>query len=161
MCEGIADQTTAIDVWCSIMKIILTGKPYPQPRVQVGKFGSYYSKKHQIKFKETLFQIISQVNYYGWQVSDKPIRIDITTVSPCPQRLKKQVLSKGKRLYKPTIPDIDNYTKYILDCITKSKRIWKDDKQVVELHQKDFYGAIGENPFTEIIIQELNIMGDV
>ena len=49
-----------------------------------------------------------------WEVSDKPIRIDITTVSPCPQRLKKQVVSKGKRLYKPTTPDIDNYAKYIL-----------------------------------------------
>lgn len=159
MCKSIADQTRAIDVWCSIMKIILTGKPYPQPRVQVGKFGSYYSKKHKVKSKETLLQIISQVNYYGWQVSDKPIRIDITTVTSCPQRLKKQVVSKGKRLYKPTIPDIDNYTKYILDCITKSKRIWIDDKQVVELHQKDFYGAIGENPFTEIIIQELDLEG--
>ena len=131
-----------------MIKIILTGKPYPQPRVKVGKFGSYYSKKHHAKLKETLIQIISQVNYSGWKVSDKPIRIDITTVSPCPQRLKKQVVTTGKRLYKPTIPDIDNYTKYILDCITKSNRVWNDDKQVVELHQKDFYGAMGENPFT-------------
>ena len=142
-----------------MIKIILTGKPYPQPRVQVGKFGSYYSKKHKVKSKETLLQIISQVNYSGWEVSDRPIRIDITTGSPCPQRLKKQVVSTGKRLYKPTIPDIDNYAKYILDCITKSNRVWIDDKQVVELHQKDFYGAYGENPFTEITIQNLDIEG--
>ena len=141
------------------LKIILTGKPYPQPRVKVGKFGSYYSKKHQTKMKETAIQIITQVNRSGWVVSDKPIRIDITTVSPCPQRLKKQVVSTGKRLYKPTIPDIDNYTKYILDCITKTNRVWNDDKQVVELHQRDFYGAIGENPFTEITIQNLDIEG--
>ena len=142
-----------------ILDIVLPGKPYPQPRVKVGKFGSYYSKKHQTKMKETAIQIITQVNRSGWKVSDKPIRIDITTVSPCPQRLKKQVVSTGKRLYKPTIPDIDNYTKYILDCITKSNRVWNDDKQVVELHQKDFYCAIGENPFTEITIQNLDIEG--
>ena len=142
-----------------MIKIILTGKPYPQPRVQAGKFGSYYNKKHKVKSKETLLQIISQVNYSGWKVSDRPIRIDITTVSPCPQRLKKQVVSTGKRLYKPTIPDIDNYAKYILDCITKSNRVWIDDNQVVELHQKDFYGAYGENPFTEITIQNLDIEG--
>lgn len=29
--------------------------------------------------------------------------------------------------------DLDNYAKAILDIITKSKRIWKDDKQVDEL----------------------------
>ncbi len=142
-----------------ILTIKLLGKPYPQPRVKVGRFGSYYNKKHQLKMKETAIQIITQVNMSDWEVSEKPIRIDITTVSQCPQRLKKQVVSKGKRLYKPTTPDIDNYAKYILDSITKSKRIWKDDKQVVELHQKDFYGAFEEKPYTKITIQQLDIEG--
>lgn len=30
--------------------------------------------------------------------------------------------------------DLDNYSKAILDIITESKTIWKDDKQVDELH---------------------------
>ena len=142
-----------------ILRIVLPGKPYPQPRVKVGKFGSYYNKKHKDKLKETLYQIISQVNYSTWKVSDKPIRINITTVSPCPQRLKRQVVTAGKRLYKPTIPDIDNYAKYILDAITKSSLIWLDDNQIVELHQKDFYGRYGEDPYTEVTVQELDIEG--
>jgi len=144
-----------------ILDIILIGNPYPQPRVQVGKFGSYYSRRHKAKSQQTLIQMISQVNQSQWKVSASPIRIDIITVSPCPKRLKKQVVSTGKRLYKPTIPDIDNYTKYLLDCITKSKRIWKDDNQVVELHQKDFYGRWEEEPYTKITIQQLDIEGNI
>ena len=65
----------------------------------------------------------------------------------------------GKRLYKPTIPDIDNYSKYILDCITKSNLVWSDDKQVVVLHQKDFYARFKEEPCTQITIQTIDIEG--
>ena len=36
-----------------ILHITLNGKPYPQPRVKVGKFGSYYSAKHKSKLKDT------------------------------------------------------------------------------------------------------------
>lgn len=38
---------------------------------------------------------------------------------------KKDKLGKG---------DLDNYSKAILDIITKTNRVWKDDKQVDELH---------------------------
>ena len=30
--------------------------------------------------------------------------------------------------------DLDNYSKAILDGITKSKKIWNDDKQIDDLH---------------------------
>jgi len=142
-----------------ILRIVLPGKPYPQPRVKVGKFGSYYNKKHKDKLKETNIHIQSQVLKSHWKQTTKPLRVEITTVSPCPQRLKRQVVTAGKRLYKPTIPDIDNYAKYILDAITKSSMIWLDDNQIVELHQKDFYGRYGEDPFTEVTVQELDIEG--
>ena len=142
-----------------ILHITLDGKPYPQPRVKVGKFGSYYSAKHKAKLKDTAAQIQQQVKTAGWKVTTEPIEISITTISPCPKRLHKQVVSMGKRLYKPTIPDIDNYSKYILDCITKSNLVWSDDKQVVVLHQKDFYARVEEEPCTQITIQTIDIEG--
>tara|TARA_R100000655_G_scaffold24827_1_gene50358 strand:- start:742 stop:1173 length:432 start_codon:yes stop_codon:yes gene_type:complete len=142
-----------------ILEIILDGKPYPQPRVKVGKFGSYYSSKHKAKLKETEAQIQKQVKNTEWQVTTEPIEISITTISPRPKRLNKIVVQMGKRLYKPTIPDIDNYSKYILDCITKSNLVWADDKQVVVLHQRDFYANAEETPCTQVKIRTIDKEG--
>lgn len=41
--------------------------------------------------------------------------------------------------YKTTRPDVDNQTKLILDAITETGRLWRDDSQVVVLEQSKFY----------------------
>lgn len=49
---------------------------------------------------------------------------------------------KRKKLwgeYKTTRPDVDNQTKLILDAITDTGRLWRDDSQVSVLEQSKFY----------------------
>ena len=49
--------------------------------------------------------------------------------------------------------DLDNYSKAILDIITKTNRIWKDDKQVDELNIIRKYK--NSNSSIKVIVREL------
>lgn len=143
------------------LQITLPGKPYPQPRVRFAKFGAYHSKEHRERVKVTADYLKESATLQGWEKTMGPVRVTIITVSPCPQKLRRQVGATGKRLYKPTRPDIDNYAKYILDCCSRADNIWKDDSTVVELVQKDFYGKFEEEPYTQVTIETIDKYGDV
>lgn len=60
------------------------------------------------------------------------------------------VLKKSAPKYPLTIPDIDNYEKFVFDCCNGV--IWKDDKQVVAcFHEKKY----SDNPRVEILVEIL------
>lgn len=50
--------------------------------------------------------------------------------------------------------DVDNYAKGPLDVITKSGKVWGDDKQVVSLRVSKRYTEPGEAPHTKTTIRE-------
>jgi len=141
--------------------ITLPGKPYPQPRIRVSKFGAYHSKEHREKVKVTSDFLRSSADSQRWEKASGPVKVTITTVTKCPKRLNKQVIVKGKRLFRPHRPDIDNYAKYILDCCSKADNIWDDDSLVTILVQKDFYGIPGEDSYTQVTIENLDKYGDL
>ena len=143
------------------LEVTLPGKPYSQPRIRVGKFGAYHPKEHIQKVVQTSDFLSYSANLQKWKKTEGPVRVTIVTVSRCVVRYKKQVILSGKRLYKPTRPDIDNYAKYILDCCSRAGNIWGDDSQVVQLVQKKFYGQPKEEPYTNVIIEVLEGYGDL
>jgi Holliday junction resolvase RusA-like endonuclease len=143
------------------LHVTLPGKPYPQPRARYSKFGLYYPTEHRQKVQETSIFLQQCAKLQNWEKATLPVQVSIITITKCPNRLKKQVVIKGKRLYKPTKPDIDNYAKYILDCCSKADIIWSDDSLVTVLVQKDFYGIPGEESSTQVIIETLQEYGDL
>ena len=145
------------------MKFIITlpGKPYPQPRVRHGKFGIYYSNEHRDKVTATSKFLQACADLQKWEKATGPVKVTIVTVTKCPLRMNKQVVCKGKRLYRPIRPDIDNYAKYILDCCGRAGNIWDDDSLVTELVQKDFYGIPEEDSYTQVTIENIEKYGDL
>mgnify|MGYP001175694726 CR=1 FL=1 len=143
------------------LHITLPGKPYPQPRVRVGKFGAYYTNDHKDKVRITSDFLRTSAETQKWEKATGPVKVTITTITKCPKKMKKQVVIKGKRLFRPLRPDIDNYAKYILDCCGRAKNIWDDDSLVTILIQKDFYGIPGEESCTKVTIENLDKYGDL
>ena len=143
------------------LEITIPAKPHAQPRIKVGKWGAYYPKEHLQILNETIEYLKDTSAIMRWEKTAAPVKITIVSVCKAPSRLKKQVIIAGKRLYKPTKPDIDNYAKFVLDAITKAGNIWKDDNQVVELVQRKFYAQPKEEPYTNIVIEILDKYGGI
>jgi len=145
------------------LEITLPGKPYPQPRIRVSKFGAYHPKEHKQKIKKTSMFLKESADLQKWEYTEGPIRVTIVTVCRLPKRFARKrkpiVAASGKRFYKISKPDIDNYTKYILDAATYAGNIWLDDSQVTELIQKKFTGNQDEEPYTNVIIEPITTEG--
>ena len=143
------------------LEITIPAKPHAQPRIKVGKWGAYYPKEHLKILDETVVYLKDTSACLRWEKTEAPVKITIVSVCKAPARLKKQVIIAGKRLFKPTKPDIDNYAKFVLDAITKAGNIWVDDNQVVELVQRKFYAQPTEEPYTNIVIEILDKYGGI
>lgn len=143
------------------LEITIPAKPHAQPRIKVGKWGAYYPKEHLQILNETIEYLKKTSSIMRWEKTAAPVKITIVSVCKAPSRLKKQVIIAGKRLFKPTKPDIDNYAKFVLDAITKAGNIWVDDNQVVELVQRKFYAQPTEEPYTNIVIEILDRYGGI
>lgn len=64
---------------------------------------------------------------------------------------KKQASAIDKKIYPTVTPDLDNYLKQVMDCMT-ALRFWNDDKQVVFILARKEYG---ENPGWRIHLEEI------
>ena len=143
------------------LEITIPAKPHAQPRIRVGKWGAFYPKEHLKILDETVEYLKDTSAIMRWEKTEAPVKITIVSVCKAPARLKKQVIIAGKRLFKPTKPDIDNYAKFVLDAITNACNIWVDDNQVVELVQRKFYAQPTEEPYTNIVIEILDKYGGI
>jgi Holliday junction resolvase RusA-like endonuclease len=71
-----------------------------------------------------------------------PVAVELRFAMPRP---KSHFGAKGLKPSAPQFhagkPDVDNLAKLLLDRITRSERIWRDDSQVVQLEVSKAYGA--------------------
>ena len=82
--------------------------------------------------KSTGYNLLSDTNTY-FQTVLKYIKFSTRTDK---FRIDIEVTCGNDKLGKA---DLDNYSKAILDGITKSKKVWNDDKQIDQLHIKRIY----------------------
>ena len=90
-------------------------------------------------------------------VTEVPVRVDMVFVLPRPKSHFGTGRNAGKLkqsapTYPKSRPDIDNYCKWVLDCINGTGGVWKDDSQVVSMSATKIYG---EQPETIIEIAEV------
>lgn len=113
--------------------IVFDLAPVPASRPRVGKFGTYYAKSYADWMKEAAGFVKAALDV----PTKSPLEVDIECKRP------------AKPTSKVPVGDVDNYAKGPLDVITKSGKVWGDDKQVVSLRVSKRYTEPGEAPHTK------------
>lgn len=128
--------------------IIIEGKPEPQLRPRATRIGNsirLYDPKTTKDYKNYVKLSAKQ------QWTKKPlegaltVNMDIYRQIPKSTSKKRRKLKNDKEIRPIVKPDIDNYTKGILDSLNGI--VWKDDSQVVSLVANKYYS---DNPRVEI-----------
>lgn len=131
-----------------MISIDIDGNPIPWKRVGQRNLGSYVISYDRQKPEKEKIRLGIAKNY-----KDKPLtcalKVDIHFFLPIPKSTTKKIrleMQEGK-IKSIKKPDIDNLSKFILDCMTGF--VYADDSQIVELTAKKLYSS---NPGTLIQI---------
>lgn len=108
----------------------LPGRPVPWARAG-SRSGRRFTRPEVKAYQE---QIAWAAKAAGATIMEGGLVIDINAFWPAPQR-KQNLMGR----FRPSIPDIDNITKTVLDALNGIA--WKDDAQIVVLHVTKKYGT--------------------
>lgn len=131
------------------MKIIIEGKPEPQLRPRISGNRMYDPKKTS-DYKK--YVRLSARQQYKGEPLKKALTVEMDIYREIPKSTSnKRRLMKNEKAIRPIVkPDVDNYTKGILDALNGI--IYKDDSQVVDLTARKYYS---DNPRVEVEIIEV------
>ena len=136
----------------STLTFQVTGEPkgQPRPRAFARKMGSvhvarFYDSDVADEWKRAVQRaLLEMLKQTRWELTLGPVSVSITVAMPRP---KSHSGTKGLKPSAPVVhvgkPDVDNLAKLILDQITRSECVWRDDSQVVSLTVDKFW-AVGE-----------------
>ena len=137
----------------STLAFTVTGDPKGQPRprafarkmgaVHVARFyDSDVADEWKRAVRRALFETLEQTR---WELTLAPVSVSINFAMPRP---KSHSGTKGLKPSAPVAhvgkPDVDNLAKLILDQITRSECVWRDDSQVVSLTVHKFWAVANE-----------------
>ena len=115
------------------MKLTVLMEPIPKARartcVKNGVVRSFTPKATADAESYIKNQLIDRHEFFARGI---PLKVDLKFYITRPPSVPK------KRLYPITRPDIDNYTKLVLDAL--NQYLFEDDSQIVELHAMKAYG---------------------
>jgi len=132
----------------------VTGEPkgQPRPRAFARKMGAihvarFYDSDVADEWKRAVFVVVLDAANLGkWEMTTGPIIVQLRFAMPRP---KSHHGANGLKPSAPKFhvgkPDVDNLAKLILDQITRSGRIWRDDSQVVSLDVEKVWSAGDEH----------------
>lgn len=142
-----------------MLTITIPGVPVPQPRPRIstrGGFGrAYVASGHPIHaYRLSVAEKTKRASQAKrWPLAMGPVAVTIRATFPRRPAhvLKSGRLAKGAPAFPPAV-DVDNLAKGILDAITGTGLVWKDDAQVVELHVVKNFAGIGKPGETAVEI---------
>lgn len=125
-------------------KLTIYTEPIPKARartcVRNGRVMSFTPKATADAETIIRSQVMGQQAFF---IKGTPLKVNLAFFISRPPSIPK------KRQYPVTRPDIDNYTKLVLDAL--NQYLFEDDSQIVELHATKAYGT----PRIEIEISEV------
>ena len=126
-------------------------KGQPRPRAFARKMGAvhvarFYDSDVADGWKNAVtFAVIEAARKDKWLPTLHAVSVSLNFAMPRP---KSHSGAKGLKPSAPVDhvgkPDVDNLAKLVLDRITRSERIWRDDSQVVSLTVHKFYAVSSE-----------------
>ena len=140
------------------MKIILNIEPKPQSRPRFARRGNFtttYEDKSMKEWRRKCSDLIAEECLLD-KLKEGTISLTATFYIKPPQYISK-VKRNEQRILEESMPvgkkpDLDNYVKAIMDSISDSHLIWKDDGQVAEIKARKLYSL---NPRIELEIEEI------
>ena len=135
------------------MQITIEGKPEPQLRPRATRIGNsirLYDPKTTTDYKNLVKWTAKQ--QWKQKPLECPLVVELDIYRQIPKSTsKKRRKLKNERVIRPVVkPDIDNYSKGILDSLNGI--VYKDDSQVVSLIANKYYS---DNPRVEINVSEV------
>jgi Holliday junction resolvase RusA-like endonuclease len=140
-------------------QVIGEPKGQPRPRAFARKMGAihvarFYDSDVADTWKRLVtVAIIEAAIRQKWAFTESPVAVDLRFAMPRP---KAHFSAKG--LLRETAPkfhtsrtDCDNLAKLVLDRLTQSGRIWRDDSQVIALKVDKFWAVGNEHGCTATI----------
>ena len=149
----------------STITFTVQGEPkgQPRPRAFARKMGNvhvarfYDSDVADAWKRQVALAIAHAVNSSKWALTEAPVAVELRFAMPRPKsHFGAKGLKPSAPAYHAAKPDVDNLAKLLLDRITRSERIWRDDSQVVSLIVHKFY-AVGAEQGCSVSISTLEI----
>ena len=149
----------------STLAFQITGEPkgQPRPRAFARKMGAvhvarFYDSDVADEWKRAVqIVVLDAASVHRWPLTLGPVAISMCFCLPRP---KSHFGAKGLKPSAPVHhsgkPDADNLAKLVMDQITKSGRIWRDDSQVVSLRVQKLW-ASGNESGCSVLIAEAGI----
>ncbi len=144
----------------STLAFTITGEPkgQPRPRAFARKMGSihvarFYDSDVADEWKRAVQIVVLDASIvHKWPLTLGPVAISMCFSLPRPKsHFGTKGLKPSAPLHHSGKPDADNLAKLVMDQITKSGRVWKDDSQVVSLTAHKIWASGNESGCSVLI----------
>lgn len=147
----------------STMTFTVQGEPkgQPRPRAFARKMGAvhvarFYDSDVADVWKQAVQRaLLDAAHASRWELTLGPVSVELRFAMPRP---KSHFGAKGLKASAPVAhvgkPDVDNLAKLILDQLTRSGNVWRDDSQVVSLTVHKFWASGNESGCAVLISAE-------